>query len=788
MKHSIRISVGALAQCVLSSGDLSSGFLGSTRPGDGIAAHRKIQNSRGEEYLREVTVTHSVEIRDFVLEVNGKIDGIIHLPDHVIIEEIKTTHLSLDHFDRHDNPLHWSQLKIYAYIYSLQEGLEKIDAQLTYYQLDSDGVKEIRRRFTRDDLESHFLEACEHYVGQVEAFDAWCALRDEAIRQLTFPFADYRPGQRQMATAVYRKIQDGGQLIIQGATGIGKTMAVLFPAIKALAEGHAEKIFYLTARTTGRVIAEKTLDELRAGGLRLRSVTLTAKDKICFRPDAACSPEECEYARGYYDRFETSLNEFFRQDAITREVIEQTAGTHRLCPFESSLDLSLWADCIICDYNYVFDPKVYLRRFFLEQGGDYVFLIDEAHNLVDRAREMFSAEIQKTVVLETRRPLKEELPEIHKSLGKINAWLLGTARECTESGGFLAEKKQPSDLYPLLEKFLSITDRWLSLNIKKPYREALSDLYFSIKGFLRISEHYDDSYATMFMKIGRDLRIKLFCMDPSVHLERVLKRCKTAVFFSATMTPAHYFMKVLGCDESADGLEIPSPFPTENLCLLLAGGISTLYRQRAVTKSKVTRMIDAAVGEKQGNYLIFFPSYEYMKMVHNEFQEIHPGTETIVQTYGLTEDERDRFLQRFSEKNHDTLVGFVVMGGIFGEGIDLVGDRLSGAVVVGVGLPAISPERELIRSYFAEREQAGFEYSYVYPGMNRVLQAAGRVIRSENDRGVVLLIDKRFSNPHYRGLLPKTWRPFHVRNETELKNVLEDFWNRELSQPKLPSN
>ena len=554
-------------------------------------------------------------------------------------------------------------------------------------------------------------------------------------------------------------------------------MAVLFPAIKALGEGYAEKIFYLTARTTGRTIAEKTLDELRAGGLRLRSVTLTAKDKICFRPDATCSPEECEYARGYYDRFETSLNEFLRQDAFTRDVIEQTASAYTLCPFESSLDLSLWADCIICDYNYVFDPKVYLRRFFLEQGGDYVFLIDEAHNLVDRAREMFSAEIQKALVLETRRPLKEELPEIYKSLGKINAWLLGVSRECTENGGLLAEKEQPSGLYPLLEKFMSITDRWLSLNIKTPYREGLSDLYFSVRGFLRISEHYDDSYATMLMKIGKDFRLKLFCIDPSVHLERILKRCKTAVFFSATMTPSHYFMKVLGCDESAGGLVIPSPFPTENLCLLLASGISTLYRQRASTKTEVTRMIDAVVGQKKGNYLIFFPSYEYMKMVHEEFRVLRPGTETIVQTYGLTEDERDRFLLRFSEENQDTLVGFVVMGGIFGEGIDLLGDRLSGAVIVGVGLPAISPERELIRGYFADMEQAGFEYAYVYPGMNRVLQAAGRVIRSENDRGVVLLIDKRFSNVHYRALLPKTWQPVHARNETEVKRVLEDFWN-----------
>ena len=787
MKKTSRISVGALAQSVLCSGDLSSGFLGSTRPGDGIVAHRNIQNSREGEYSRELSVSFSTEIQDFVLEVNGRIDGVITLHDRVIVEEIKTTHQDLDHFEKVDNPLHWGQLKIYAHIYLVQEGLDEIEAQLTYYQLDSGSIKEIRRRFTRNDLEGFFQKACERYIEQVASFEAWCSLRNESIQKLAFPYAEYRPGQRKMATAAYRSIQDSSQLIIQGATGIGKTMAVLFPAIKAIGEGLAEKIFYLTARTTGRTIAEKSLDVLRGKGLRLRSVTLTAKDKVCFRPDAACSPEECEFARGYYDRFETSLDEFLKQDAFTREVIENTAKQYRLCPFESSLDLSLWADCIICDYNYVFDPKVYLRRFFLEKGGDYVFLVDEAHNLVDRARDMFSAEIEKKMLLEKRRPLKEDLPEIHKSAGKINSWLLGASKRCIETGGFLAEKEQPSNLYPLLENFLTITDRWLSLNIKKSYREGLSDLYFSIKDFMRISEQYDESYTTMLVKIGKNFRVKLFCMDPSTHLERVLKRCKTAVFFSATMTPAHYFIKILCCDESTHNLVNYSPFPSENLCILLANRISTFYRQRGKTKTDVTQMINAVVKQKQGNYLIFFPSYEYMNMVHDLFKEKNPEMKTIIQTFGLKEDERDRFLQTFTHENRETLVGFVVMGGIFGEGIDLLGDRLSGAVIVGVGLPAISPERELIRDYFTNKSQAGFEYAYVYPGMNRVLQAAGRVIRSENDRGVVLLIDQRFSNFQYKTLFPEEWHPFPVQNETGLTNILEEFWNKQPSRPELSS-
>jgi len=782
MKTSIRISVGALAQCVLRSGDLSADFLGSTRPGDGIVAHRNIQNSREGEYSREVTVSHSLEIHDFLLEVSGRIDGIIHLPDGVIVEEIKTTHQNLDHFEKVDNPLHWGQLKIYAYMYSAQEDLDEIEVQLTYYQLDDGDTKELRRRFHRYELEVFFLEACQCYIDRVADIEAWYSLRDDSIRGVSFPYEDYRPGQRKMATEVYRTIKDHGQVIIQAATGIGKTMGILFPAIKAMGEGHAEKIFYLTARTTGRTIAEASLDELRAKGLRLRSVTLTAKDKVCFRPEAACTPEECEFARGYYDRLETSLDDFLKQDAFTRGVIENWARQNRLCPFESSLDLSLWADCIICDYNYVFDPKVYLRRFFLEQVGDYVFLIDEAHNLVDRARDMFSAEIRKKSFLEKRRPIKEKLPAIHKSAGKINSWLLQAGKRCHETGGFLADEEQPSDVYPLLKDFLKITDRWLSQNIKKSYREGLIDLFFSVKGFMRIAEQYDESYATLFVKEGKDLRLKLFCMDPATHLEKVLKRCRAAVFFSATMTPAHYFKKIFGCAESGRNLEIYSPFPGENLCVLLANRISTLYKQRIKTNTDVTRMISAFVKQKKGNYLIFFPSYEYMKMVHAQFIEKNPEMETIFQTLGLTEDERDLFLRRFKEENPVTLVGFVVMGGIFGEGIDLLGDHLSGAVIVGVGLPGISPERELIRRYFSIRADAGFEYAYLYPGMNRVLQAAGRVIRSENDRGVLLLIDQRFSNFQYKTLLPEEWNPVPVENVKGLTTILEEFWNHPTSQ------
>jgi DNA excision repair protein ERCC-2 len=419
-----------------------------------------------------------------------------------------------------------------------------------------------------------------------------------------------------------------------------------------------------------------------------------------------------------------------------------------------------------------------LRRFFLEENGDYTFLIDEAHNLVDRSREMFSAEIHKQPLLDVRRAIRRDLPHIFKSLGKINSWMIKARKKCDESATALHEKESPENLFPLLRGFLRITERWLSRNLKTPFREDLLDLFFAISGFIRVSEQYDDCYVTCYEKIKKDVRLKLFCIDPSTQLENALTRCRAAVFFSATMTPMDYFKNILGCDAGAAGFILPSPFPVDNLKLFVYDRVSTLYRQRDNTKEQVARAISGLVSQKTGNYLIFFPSYEYMMMVCEVFQSENPDGEVIIQAPGMSEPEREEFLNHFGKENHQTLIGFAVMGGIFGEGIDLVGDRLSGAVVVGVGLPGISHEKELIRDYFATHHNAGFEYAYQYPGINRVLQAAGRVIRTETDRGVVLLIDQRYGTYRYRSLLPSEWKPKKIKSLSQFAEDLHKFWDQ----------
>jgi DNA excision repair protein ERCC-2 len=776
MKMSQRISVRALVGHVFRSGDLDLRFSSSKSSVEGIHAHQIIRKDRPDTYVQEVPISYDFEIDGLFLTITGRIDGIYQAPDRIIIDEIKTTHDNLDFMSRQEDSAAWAQVKCYAYIYGKVQGLSEIDTQLTFYNIDTGEIKAIRRTYSLDELEVFLRDLVSRYLEWLTIITEWHRIRDLSIQSLKFPFDAYRPGQRAMAVDVYRTIENSGQLMIQAATGIGKTMAALFPSIKAMAEGLTAKIFYLTAKTTERAAAERALDELRGKGLKMKSITLTAKEKICFSPESGCMGEECEFAKGYFDRIQDVLRRVFIHDAFTREYIESIAGEYRVCPFELSLDLSLWVDCIICDYNYVFDPKISLKRFFQERQTAFTLIVDEAHNLEHRAREMFSAELRKQPFLDVRRSIRYDLPTVYKWMGRINAWLVKTRKRCDEMGHAIFEKEQPHELYPLLRIVAEEMERWLSFNIKTLYREKLLDLYFDIIGFLKIAELFDECYAAYTEKVGRDLRIKLFCIDPSKNLKNALKQLRATIFFSATMMPMDYYKNILGCNESVKLLELPSPFPRENLCVIISGGISTLYRHRGKTSTDVVSAILALVTGKKGNYLLFFPSYEYMMTVYEIVTTERPDLETIIQRPGMKEGDRDLFLGRFRNDDSNTLVGFVVMGGIFGEGIDLVGERLSGAVIVGVGLPGITAEREIIRNYFNEISNEGFAYAYAYPGINRVLQAAGRVIRSSNDRGVVLLIDKRFLFDEYQSLLPQEWQPVVAYNVEEINQGLERFW------------
>ena len=797
------VQVRELVEFALRRGDLGaeSQFVGPDRARAGIRGHQKIQRSRPAGYQTEIPVEQVVEADEFTLQIRGRIDGLLSTPQEVLLEEIKTVQGTWDHLA---DPLHWAQAKFYGYIYARTHALDKLVIQLAYLELETGKVTELRQSCSFAELSDFFAATTAIYLDWLRERHQWCQERDQSIRALAFPFPAYRPGQRDLAVAAYRVLTNGGRLFLVAPTGIGKTISVLFPAVKALGEGKLERIFYLTARTVGRTIAEKSLADLRQGGLKLRAVTLTAKEKVCVRAGQPCDPQTCPLALGYYDRVKPAIRDALGREEINRSTLEAVALKHQVCPFELSLDVSVWADAVICDYNYVFDPQVYLRRHFGEGGGQYAFLVDEAHNLVDRAREMFSANLDGREILEVRRAIKQAAPCCAKALAKLNSGMrklggpIASPDEPVEvsdssvelnlfpaqaavvrdkKNGIRTSHEFPETLTELLESALAEAETWLARNESAEFREDLLALYFRLHSFRRTAELYDERYVTI-VENGPSVKVRLFCLDPSNLLRQALERGHAVIFFSATLTPMDYYRTLLGGTPEDPGLQLSSPFPPENLAVFIQDRIQTHFKGRAESLGEVVAAIGTLVQGRRGNYLIYFPSYQYLNAVLQEFQACHPSVSVLVQRPGMTEPERDAFLSAFSVEHGETLAGFAVLGGIFGEGIDLVGERLIGAVIVGVGLPQLCVERDLIRDYFQQQNAAGFDYAYTFPGMNRVLQAIGRGIRSETDRGVVLLIDARFNELRYRRLFPAWWRFVRVRYSDALREAVGGFWKR----------
>ncbi len=810
------VPVRELVEFCLRAGDLGGEgrFTGPARAREGTRGHQRLQRSRGAGYQKEVPVSYDLETEELVLRVQGRIDGIMGSPEQVVLEEIKTVQ---GPWDQVADPLHWAQARVYGFIYAHEHHLEGITLQLTYLDLKTGALTEFREFSSAADLSRFFEQATAIYLEWVLERHRWCQQRDRSIGLLRFPFPRYRPGQREFAVAAYRMLAKGGRLFLEAPTGIGKTMAVLFPALKALAEGKLERVFYLTARTVGRMVAEKALSDLRQAGLRLGSVTLTAKEKLCVQEGHPCDTRTCPFAIGYYDRLKPAMREALGHEGVTRAVLEAVARKHQVCPFELSLDLSVWVDALVCDYNYLFDPQVYLRRHFAEPAGNYGFLVDEAHNLVDRGREMFSAGLDTEEIREVKRAVKGSVPRCAKALGRLDLAMRKLSKEPGDSGestaatrsssepdlfasdgaakgmpgtvansgtqafqgelgcGIITSRDWPEQLGPLLQAALEEAEAWLAQNQPAEFREELLELYFRMHSFLRAAELYDERFVTI-VEPGSITRVRLFCLDPSSLLRLALERGKAAIFFSATLTPIGYFRSLLGGDPEDPALQLPSPFPSENLAVLVQDQIRTHLKTRAETLEDVVAALGALVDGRCGNYLVYLPSYQYLKAVQGRFQVCHPAVRVLAQRPGMAEAAREDFLRAFACEPRDTLVGFAVMGGVFGEGIDLVGDRLIGAAIVGVGLPQLSVERELIRQYFQVRTGMGYEYAYLFPGMNRVLQATGRVIRSETDRGAVLLVDTRFAQKRYLRLFPAGWRPVRVRCVSETAEAIRRFW------------
>ena len=774
----IRISVRSLVEFILREGDIDNRVSGSMEKDAmllGGKIHRKIQSRMGTNYTAEVPLKIQMPCDGFVLQIEGRADGVLKDDGKVLIDEIKGILRSLEHLEA-PVPVHLAQAKCYAYIYAVQNSLKCIDVQMTYCQMETEEIRRFCQEFEFQELQTWFQDLVTQYEKWAKFEIEWRNVRNDSIRQIEFPFP-YREGQRDLVVSVYRTILRKKKLFIQAPTGVGKTMATVFPAVRAGGEGLGEKIFYLTAKTITRTVAEQAFSLLKEKGLLYKTITLTAKEKICFCEEAECNPDACPYAKGHFDRVNDAVFDLITHSGDwSREVLEEQAKKHMVCPFEMSLDVSNWADAVICDYNYAFDPQAHLKRFFSESGkGEYLFLIDEAHNLVERGREMYSASLYKEDLLEVRKLVKAEDPKLAKGLSECNQQFLELKREC-EHYQIL---KSVSHIALKLMNVLSKLEDYLEECKDAEKKKRVLDFYFAVRSFLNIHDIMDENYVIFseMMEDGR-FQIKLFCVNPAVNLQNYLEQGNSTIFFSATLLPVHYYKKLLSVEKDDYAVYAHSSFPQENKFLFIGTDVSTRYTRRGEsTYQRFARYIAVMAEQKKGNYMAFFPSYRFLEEVHTCFLEcVDHEVDSICQVSYMDEEQREEFLEEFEQEREKSLVAFCVMGGIFSEGIDLTDDKLIGAVIAGTGLPQVCTEREILKQYFNAADMDGFDYAYLYPGMNKVLQSAGRVIRTESDRGVILLLDDRFRAMRYREVFPREWQQYQLGSVKNLEQEIRTFW------------
>ena len=789
----IRVSVRNLVEFILRSGDIDN-RRGAMADKDamqmGSRLHRKIQGKMGADYHAEVPLRTQIDCDGFLLIVEGRADGIFEQDGQTVIDEIKGVFRDVERMEEPD-PVHLAQARCYACIYAEQQNLEKIGVQMTYANLDTEEIRRFSSSYTRSELEEWFAHLTEAYQKWAQMQLKWKAERKASIGKTVFPYP-YREGQKDLAAAVYRTIWHGKKLFIQAPTGVGKTLSTVFPAVQAVGQELGDKIFYLTAKTITRTVAEEAFSLLKKQGLHYKVLTLTAKEKICFCEEPDCNPEKCPYARGHFDRVNDAVYELltsYEENSAnySRERIMEQAEKWKVCPFEMALDVSLWSDAIICDYNYVFDPQAKLKRFFAEGvKGDYLFLIDEAHNLVERGREMYSATLYKEDFLEVKRFLKPFSRKAVAALERGNKYLLEWKRECGEYtllsniDSFALNLFNVSHaLEQLLEDRESVMNRPSTDSEIEEGKKKTLDFYFQVRAFLEIYEELDDSYE-IYVQHDREGRfaLKLYCIHTADKIGQCLEKGRASILFSATLLPVQYYMELLSGKPEDYAVYAKSTFDPAKKKVLLGLDVSTKYTRRTPAEyQKIASYIRQIIDSRQGNYLVFFPSYKMMTDVRAYFEaEMQDDTEILEQSMHMSEAQREEFLEQFQERESGTLIGFCVMGGIFGEGIDLKKDRLIGAIVVGPGLPQVCNEREILKQYYDRRDMDGFDHAYRYPGMNKVMQSAGRVIRTDEDTGVIVLLDERFGQAQYRSSFPREWADYETCTLRNVKEKLERFW------------
>lgn len=808
----IRISVRAFVEFLLRSGDIDNRrkAVSEDAMAEGARIHRMIQRRMGGNYRAEVALSHTVSLPNYDIVIEGRADGILEEAGLTVVDEIKSTYRELRRIKKTE-PVHLAQAQCYAYIYAKEHELSEIGVRMTYCNIETEEIKYFHENYTFRQLEKWFLNMVEMYKKWSDFEYEWKQKRQESIEKLVFPFP-YREGQKQLVGYVYQTIQEHKKLFMEAPTGVGKTISVMYPAIKSMGEGRCEKLFYLTAKTITGSVARDTISLLRKQGFCFKSVTITAKEKMCPLDECVCNPEACPYAKGHFDRINDAVFDLLtKEDAFDREVVLEYALLHEVCPFEMCLDMSLFSDGIICDYNYLFDPYAYLRRFFADvSSGQYLFLIDEAHNLVERGRSMYSAVLVKEDFLKFSADVKEESPYIARLSEKCNKEMLSLKKECENYkviGGCVGLLNACNKLHGAINQYLEDHDN-------SRIRDILLNFYFEIGRFLDTYDRMDpDHYVTYTGYDESDcFFIKEFCVDPSEELKTCMDKGAASILFSATFLPIQYYKSLLGGKEGDYEVYAKSTFLPQRQIQLIGKEVTSRYTRRNETEyQNIARYIHAVIDAKDGNYMVFFPSHAFLNTVYEAYTELYQEeahVRILCQQSHMSEAEREEFLEHFSY--HDeadfthkiamdieieddvtdapsvrkseqvsritTLLGFCVQGGIFSEGIDLKHDSLIGVIIVGTGLPQVGPEREILKKHFDKMGQDGFDYAYRYPGMNKVLQAAGRVIRTKDDAGVIALLDERFMQNSYKKMFPAEWKRISAVGISDMYVYARRFW------------
>ncbi|MEX1376906.1 MAG: ATP-dependent DNA helicase [Eubacteriales bacterium] len=755
---------------------MTTGVVSTQRMQQGIQTHIKRQEE--QKKISEFPLEYMIEGVNVKIRIRGKADIVDTSGEIAAIEEIKTYFGKIEK-KKSVSDEHLAQCKCYCAMYVIKNNIDEITARIAYVEYESSETKFFEYNYTKDEILNWFDEKLEYILNIFESRQEHINKRDLSAREMKFPFGKYRAGQKEMATYVYKGCKNSTIQFIQAPTGIGKTMGTIYPAVKAFAYEGYERIFYATAKNTIKKIAEEAINVLRNKGLIINSIALTAKETSCPQKIYNCHPKVCSRARGYYDRLGLAMDCFEENKHYNIEEVRKIADKFNICPFELSLDISVESDIIICDYNNIYDPRAKLKRFF-DDGGDYAALIDEAHNLVGRAREMYSGEIDKkmydNLAAKMSRVRSKGAIAALEHAESISQYLNQQIKDMDEADINHEILEQPLDvLNKRLEKFIEAAEAVMDMSSTREYTKDFLDVFYNTKGYLLTLAKADENYIHYIVREDGNIRIKMFCIDPSQRLQDCHNKSRATVLFSASLTPFKYYTRLLQKSQDCATYELASPFYKDNLKVIINANLPVEYKFRDKFIKELAESIYTFVKAKKGKYLIFFPSYGYMDKVHKLFIALYDDIFAPKQQRNMDSRNREAFISLFSDDAH--MAAFAVMGGVFSEGIDLKGEKLIGAVIVGTGFPMISLENNFIRDFHDSKEEEGLGYAYIYPGFNKVLQSVGRVIRSEEDKGAVLLIDRRFARQEYQNLMPSWWKPLEYADDIDdIKKSIVSFW------------